>query len=137
MVMDESGGWVTKEPKTPGSVRKVELPDSLVGMLPKHGRLVSMNPGQITKEFGRALKKLDIPHFRFHDLRHYSASILHALGVPDQYIMQRGGWSTDGVMKSVYRNVIDIEERRQTRKVTEHFESMLHGSCTEWKQSMG
>ena len=31
------------------------------------------------------------------------------IGVPDQYIMQRGGWSSDNVMKSVYRNVIDLE----------------------------
>lgn len=47
------------------------------------------------------MKKLDIPHFRFHDLRYYSASIMHAIGVPDVYIMERGGWSSDKTLKKI------------------------------------
>lgn len=75
-----------------------------------------MNPDYITHRFGRVLKKIDVPHFRFHDLRHYAASIMHAIGVPDQYILQRGGWASDNIMKTVYRNVIDLESVRQNKK---------------------
>ena len=52
---------------------------------------VNMNPNTLTTLFGNLLKKLEIPHFRFHDLRHYNASVQHALGIPDAYIMQSGG----------------------------------------------
>ena len=46
---------------------------------------------------------------------------MHAIGVPDQYILQRSGWSSDNVMKSVYRNAIDIGTVRQNRKINEYF----------------
>ena len=42
----------------------------------------------------------------FHSLRHYSASYLHAIGIPDAYIMERGGWSTPHVMQKVYRHAL-------------------------------
>ena len=78
-------------------------------------------PDQITHRFERAIKSTGLPKFRFHDLRHYAASIMHAIGVPDQYILQRGGWATDNVMKTVYRDVIDLETVRQTKKINRHF----------------
>ncbi len=49
---------------------------------------------------------------------------MHAIGVPDQYIMQRGGWSSDNIMKSVYRNAIDIEAVRQNKKINGHFQKL-------------
>ena len=49
---------------------------------------------------------------------------MHAIGVPDQYILQRGGWSGDNVMKTVYRNAIDIETAKQNKKINEHFETL-------------
>lgn len=59
----------------------------------KSGRIVVLYPDMITNRFGRILWANNIPHFRFHDLRHYSANVLHALGIPDAYIMERGGWA--------------------------------------------
>ena len=64
--------------------------------------------------------------FRFHDFRHYSASIMHAIGIPDQYIMARGGWKTDTVLKAVYRNVIYDEQKKFTDKINSHFTTMQH-----------
>ena len=46
---------------------------------------------------------------------------MHAIGVPGQYILERGGWASDNVMKTVYRNTISIETIRQTQKINEHF----------------
>lgn len=85
-----------------------------------------MHPEDISKKFGKILKEVGLPHFRFHDLRHYSASIMHALGIPDQYIMARGGWKTDRVLKSVYRNVIEDEQKKFSDKVNSHFKAMQH-----------
>ncbi len=125
MVRNPDNEWVIKPPKTTDSVRSIELPVFVIEKLQKRkGQLVRMNPDNISSRFRKALSQLDIPYFRFHDLRHYSASIMHSIGVPDQYILQRGGWTTDGVMKSVYRNVIDLEAAKQNKKINDHFTSI-------------
>ena len=127
MVKDSAGSWVLKEPKTFGSYRVVEMPGFVIDKLKnREGKIIDLTPSQISDRFDRAVKRAGLPHFRFHDLRHYSASILHAIGVPDQYIMQRGGWASDHVMKSVYRNIIDLEKAKQDRKIISHFEKMQH-----------
>lgn len=127
MVKGPDKQWYIKEPKTPESNRELEMPGFVMERIKdRHGAIVHMNPDYITHLFGRILKKLNIPHFRFHDLRHYSASIMHAIGVPDQYIMSRGGWKTDTVLKTTYRNVIDLESTRQNKKINNYFEKVSH-----------
>jgi integrase len=125
MVKGPDNQWYIKQPKTDDSTRDVEMPAFVIDRISeKKGKLVDMNPDYITHRFGRVLKKIDIPHFRFHDLRHYAASIMHAIGIPDQYILQRGGWASDNIMKAVYRNVIDLESVRQNKKINKHFEKL-------------
>lgn len=127
MVRDEFGAWQLKAPKTFGSDRVVDLPDVVMDMIRgRKGRILSINPNALSCRFNKALRESGLEHFRFHDLRHYSASIMHAMGVPDQYIMARGGWASDNVMKSVYRNVIDIEQARQTLKINTYFMDKFH-----------
>ncbi|MCR5108531.1 MAG: site-specific integrase, partial [Lachnospiraceae bacterium] len=79
-------------------------------------------PAWITENFTNTLNKLDIPHFRFHDLRHYSASIMHALGASDECIMNRGGWATDHALKEHYRGNMSEYDTRFTKKLNKHFE---------------
>ena len=54
---------------------------------------------------------------RFHDLRHYSASKMHAVGVPDQYIQGRHGWKTDYALKKIYRNELDDVTKSMNDKI--------------------
>ena len=126
LVQDPDGFWAVKDhPKSYGGYRDVELPDFVIQRITGiRGRIVKASPDQITSRFRRALRSSGLNHFRFHDLRHYAASIMHAIGVPDQYIMQRGGWSSDNVMKTVYRNVIDLEKEKQNKKINDHFRGL-------------
>ena len=123
MVLDENKIWVIKQPKTGSSYRTVEMPTFVMEKIAtKKGRVVNLTPNQITQQFGWKLKQLDVPHFRFHDLRHYAASIMHGSGT--RQILQRGGWASDNIMKSVYRNVIDLESARQNKAINSHFEKL-------------
>jgi len=125
MVQGPDGQWYVKQPKTYGSYREIEYPDFVIKKISHiKGKIIKTPPYGVTKKFILSVAKLDVPRFRFHDLRHYAASIMHAIGVPDQYILQRGGWSGDNVMKTVYRNAIDIETAKQNKKINEHFETL-------------
>lgn len=127
MVQGPDGLWHIKQPKTYSSYRQIEYPEFVIEKMNGiQGRIVKATPAQITNRFGRAITFSKLPHFRFHDLRHYAASIMHAIGVPDQYILQRGGWASDNVMKTVYRNVIDLETAKQNKKILNHFDGMQH-----------
>ncbi len=127
MGMTQERTWEIKTPKTESSNRKVNLPDFLIKILKKKkGRLIEMTPDHITDHFCKLRDKLEMKQFRFHDLRHYYVSVNHALGVPDQYIMAMGGWSTDRTMKTVYRNTLAPEQDKFAKISLAHFETMQH-----------
>lgn len=118
-------GYIIKSPKTTSSYRSVELPGFVIQKFSDvSGQLVKLSPNKITEYFHKAVISSGVPNFRFHDLRHYSASIMHAIGIPDQYIMDRGGWKSDKVLKSVYRNVISDEKKKFTDKINAHFDDL-------------
>lgn len=129
-------GMIEKAPKTDRSYRYVIYPEFVIRKFDDvEGRLVKMHPEDISKNFKHILQMAGIPEFRFHDLRHYTASIMHAIGIPDQYIMKRGGWKSDRVLKRVYRNVIEEEDKKFITKINSHFENMQHEMQHESKKA--
>lgn len=126
-VIEDGDELIVKTPKTSSSYREVELPDFVIEKLKRvDGRLIPYLPHNVTRRFKIAVEECGLPQFRFHDLRHYSASIMHAIGIPDQYIMKRGGWKTDHVMKAVYRNTIDEQNKKMTAAINSHFSEVVH-----------
>ena len=125
MVQEPDNQWYIKQPKTYGSYREIDFPDFVIDRIKDiNGKIVNATPSRISGLFIKAITETDAPRFRFHDLRHYAASIMHAIGVPDQYILKRGGWISDNVMKSVYRNAIDSETVKQNKKINDHFKAL-------------
>lgn len=116
-----NGGWEIKSPKTLESDRWIPVPDVVMDLVKgKQGRVMSCHPDALSNRFKRAVKFAHLPHFRFHDLRHYYASIAHYLGVPDAYIMANGGWVTDNVMKRVYREALRDKRKEENDKIADH-----------------
>lgn len=107
--------WIIKAPKTASSVRVVPAFPELIAGLPKSGNVVPVNPDVITNRFCRAIRALPVIPFSFHDLRHFSASLLHNRGAADITIQSILGWSSPGVMKEVYWNEIEEETQRQMK----------------------
>lgn len=116
-VIDESRRWILKEPKTASSVRTVELPPFVLDEIPETGtgRVVSYMPDRLSEIFAEYVAGAGLTHFRFHDLRHFGASMYLSFMSP-RYVQDRGGWASGHTMHSVYDNVIDMEKARQTRE---------------------
>lgn len=123
LVKNSDGRWVLKLPKTKDSTRKVAFPQFVIDQCKGiEGPLIQHTPDYIGDKFRKTLKKVNVPYFRFHDLRHYGASIMMYLGISQKTIESRGGWSTNSpVLKRIYQNQIDAEMQKETNKVLEHF----------------
>ena len=117
--------FVRKDPKTVESDRFIQMPSWVISEIESAGKVTDLDPNQITRRFPHLLKKAGLPDFRFHDLRHYCVSTLHAQGVPDAYIMQRGGWATDSVLKKVYRHIMADQLQVNTQKALAHFDNIF------------
>lgn len=136
MVLTVDNEWVIKSPKSYAGDRYVPVPQFVVDAfmaLPGDG--VGMTPNIITSSFEHVLKRAGIQHFRFHDLRHYSASVQHALGIPDAYIMQAGGWGNDRVLKDIYRHTLEDARQKMSNVAISYFESMQHDMQHEKKKA--
>jgi integrase len=107
MVKGTDHKYVVKDiPKTSGSYRTVYLPDILVDKIRRNGKIYSKYPDSILRYLHKAQKDLGIEPFKLHVFRHYFVSYSHSMGIPEADILSMGGWSSDNVMKSVYRHAM-------------------------------
>lgn len=121
LVIDDDKNWKLKAPKNSTSDRFVDAPEFVINKIKEKGYITKLSPDNISSNFSRTLKRNNIPHFRFHDLRHYSASIRHALNIPDAYIMAEGGWKSDAILKSVYRHAMKDKKNEMQERAKSHF----------------
>ena len=126
MIQNPSGQFEYKDvPKTSASDRYIEFPAKVIKELGKgEGYIVPVTPTTLTKRFIKLRNSLGLK-CRFHDLRHYAASIMHSLGVPDSYIMERGGWSTDITLKSVYRHSLSDQSKLFSEKTNDYLSKLF------------
>jgi len=126
VVKNQDNGWTIKTTKTVESTRVIDYPAFVIKEISGiKGNIIKCNPDALGNRFKRAVVEAGLPHFRFHDLRHYGASIMHSLNVPDIYIMKRGGWATDAVLRRVYINSISDEQKKQNKIINTHFEALV------------
>ena len=117
-VKDTNGKWIIRNfTKTKGSTREIYLPDSLVEEIRERGYIYKGSPDTLLKYLHRLQDRNNMPRFTLHSLRHYFASYAHAKGIPDVYIMQMGGWSSDDIMKKVYREAMEDRNLMMQKKM--------------------
>jgi integrase len=130
-VRGADGKLTIKAPKTYTSDRYIPIPSFVYDHIKdKRGRVCPIALNSITRRFEELREKLGYT-CRFHDLRHYYASSLHAIGVQDEYIMRFGGWKSDAVLKSVYRGTLTDFERDSADKITAYFDKNANEMLTK------
>ena len=125
--IDTKDGVVVKdEAKTVESRRRIELPPFLAHLYRQRtGEWILMTGGNaLYRHYKYVMSKAGYD-LCFHDLRHINASEMKALNVPDKYAMERGGWSTDNILKSVYQATFSDERQRYEDVINSHFEKLF------------
>lgn len=129
VIKDKDGKWVVREKtKTVKSKREIKVSEAIIErLLSFRGEsdfIVNVVPDTISKSFIDLRDDLEIK-CRFHDLRHYNASIMLALGIPDKYAMERMGYSTPGTLKKVYQHTMKGKRQEVADKVNQHMDELF------------
>ena len=123
-------GYVETEPKTAAGKRLIALPYFVANILKQH-RLQQLeaklkvgrawedrdlvftdlhggyfNPRYLGKLFDKVLAEADLPHMRFHDLRHSAATLLLSMGVHLKVVQEILGHSTITMTADIYSHVL-------------------------------
>lgn len=140
MVQNREKEWVIKQPKSTAGYRSIPVPQQLAEQLDAIIRqsgeqIVRITPDLITNRFVAARDRVPgITHFRFHDLRHYNASVMLALGVPNRYAMERMGHATDVMLKTVYQHIMEDKQEEFSRKINDFFKNTTQNTTRNLKR---
>lgn len=50
-----------------------------------------------------------------------NTTIMHAMGVPEAYVMERGGWKTNVVLNQVYRGTRSDFSKKYAKETNDYF----------------
>ncbi len=137
VVIDKHGEWVTKDPKTKSGFRTVPIPAEVIAILQAardDPGYTMLNANQISDRWDWLTSRMGLP-IRFHDLRHYNASLMLMLGVPDKYAMERMGHATTNMLKTTYQHTMDDAKKRVAAQINDYFSESIF-SQTESENTM-
>ena len=78
----------------------------------------------IIYRFIKLQKSAELPHFRFHDLRHYNASVMLALNIPNKYAAERMGHADDTMLKKVYQHLMEDKNKDIDDSIEKYFQGI-------------
>lgn len=131
LVTAERKNILKSSTKTFDSTRSINLPGYIMQLIAKEKEksasdfIVTYAGGTVYRKFKEIAKENGFGNMTFHDLRHLNASVMLALGVPDKYAMERGGWSTNSTLKAVYQHTFSDERKKVDELIDSYFNSIL------------
>ena len=132
-VVQVDGMAVHKETtKAYDRTRRLSVPPYIMSLIEKtnayqngSGYIETRSVTAIGCRFRRILANAGVEHMTFHQLRHMNASIMAALGIPNLYAQERGGWSTDHTLKRVYQHTFSKERESVDKRIDNFFDEMM------------
>jgi integrase len=118
---------IIKSPKSETSSRTIKIPDAIlpvlkskkgIGYVVTGGKgLLPMHGGTFSKRFAEFLALNNLEHIRFHDLRHFNATMMLKYGVSDVEAAYRLGHSDPSVTKRIYQHVLEEMDKEASGKL--------------------
>ena len=141
-------GIFTKSPKNQSSVRKIALSENIIELLRDYQQKqteeknllaekwigedwiftqwngLPIYPTTPTSWFRKFLKRHGLPHMPFHGLRHLSANVLIAQGVPLKNVSSRLGHADIRTTANIYSEALQSIDRQAADKMDEFLTNM-------------
>lgn len=129
MVKNEYKEYIVKpQTKYKASKRTLALPELLLAVLPEPGapneRIIRDSKPALESKYKRDIAKLGFK-FSLHSLRHYYASVLLAEGLPEKYIQDRLGHSTNSAITKVYEHTFRDRDAVFDKRVEDFFKEQI------------
>ena len=120
LVCDCNNKFQEKAPKTYAGYRRVKLPKNVKiegeGGMP----IVTVSPHALTQK----CRKASGYKFSIHDLRHFYASVLLLMGIPNKYAAKQMGHSGDGMLQKVYQHLFPNAVSDYDEAISEKFSEL-------------
>lgn len=137
LVLDKDRHWVEKPPKSYAGNRVLDIPDFVLQFLKTKrkgmadsDRVIDMLPSSISNAYNRIIESLGMTQYRFHDLRHYYASMMLSINIPDKYAMRRMGHATNDTLKNIYQHTIPQKEQSVTDDINAFLATNISNHAT-------
>lgn len=128
-------GIIISEPKTEKGKRTITLPDIAIQALQGYQQITGDETGlvfhtasgkplsarNLIRSFQVLLVKANLPHIRFHDLRHTSATLLLIAGVHPKVVQERLGHSRIDMTMDTYSHVVPSLQEDAAEKMNQLF----------------
>lgn len=127
VIVTVDGQHITKTlAKTDATRRIEELPQFIKSMILEQPteHATELTGKAIYSRFTRLMQKAGYSGVRFHDLRHISASDMHAQGISDRVAAERGGWSGTQTMQQIYQHSFSADRKAADRKMIDYYQRM-------------
>ena len=125
LVQTSDGSWVKKPPKTPGSVRDVQIDSELADLIRTQGYVFNGFPGTISNFLARSQEKLGLERFSLHKLRHLFASVLLEKGYDFKTIQELGGWKGNETVSKIYLHSLKLRDAEKRKQIADDLSSFL------------
>ena len=132
LVYDEDNDLVEKTTKRTASTRTIRMFPIVEEALQRHkdetgGKTghITIEPDHITHRFEHLLNKAGCPHYRFHDLRHYTVSVMLSLNVPVNYVSSFVGHSSTRMVETVYGHIMASKKTSVEDQMQNYFSEVF------------
>lgn len=132
LVLGEDHEWIEKTPKTTAGARTIRMIPLVASALQKAkddrttpDGYITIRPDLISNRFYNLIRKSDLPNYRFHDLRHYTVSVMLSLNVPMNYIAGYVGHGSTKMIETVYGHLMASRKTTVEDQLQDYFANFL------------
>ncbi len=135
IVLNEDNEAVSKSTKTIAGTRTIRMYPFVreaLERMPRDGEhVVALKGHQVYQRFQSALEACGLPHYRFHDLRHYLVSVMLSLNIPKAYIADYVGHETENMIDQVYGHIMAFKKTNAEDLLHDYFNGTVMKSDTK------
>ena len=126
LVLNDKREFVEKTTKTEAGTRVIRMFPFVSESLdrykqghPDTGGYIVLRPDALSNRFYKLIRRHGFPHYCFHDLRHYTVSVMLSLSIPANYIAGYVGHDGTRMIETVYGHLLaskktSVEDQMQT-----------------------